>query len=160
MFKSALSWFISWFLLLYLYFCLFVVSNFCHQFSPTFKSCFSILDSKNILSYIKGILCPRPYKMMLISFSAHIFFTFFITCPTYWTLRHAALKVLVFLVSLSTYSVIYSENMLSTGQTLIMGLKCSRVSFLPSSYSEKMCWGRGYECTITANNCPMKQSVH
>ena len=71
----------------YLGFCcciyLFVVLNFCHQFSPTCKSCFSILDSKRILNYIKGILCLRPYKMMLISFSAHIFFTFFITCPTY-----------------------------------------------------------------------------
>ena len=64
------------------------------------------------------------------------------------------------MVSLSTYSVIYSENMPSIGQTLIMCLKCSRASFLPSSYSEKMCWGRGYECTITANNCTMKQSIH
>ena len=54
-------------------------------------------------------------------------------------LRHIALKVVVFLVSLSTYSIIYSENMLSFGQTLIMSLKCSRASFLPSSYSENMC---------------------
>ena len=29
------------------------------------------------------------------------------------------------------------------GQTLITYLKCSRASFLPSSYSEKMRWGRG-----------------
>ena len=50
--------------------------------------------------------------------------------------------MLVFFVSLSTYSVIYSENMPSIGQTLIMCLKCSRASFLPSSYSEKM-WCAG-----------------
>ena len=98
-------------------------------------------------------------KLMLISFYSHIFLLFY-HWPTYLTLGHVALKVLVFLVSLSTCSVIYSENMRSIGQTLIMCLKCSRASFLPSSYSEKMCLGRGYKCTITANNCAMKQSVH
>ena len=33
------------------------------------------------------------------------------------------------------------------GQILITCVKCSRASFLPSSYSEKMRWGRG--CTFT-----------
>ena len=64
----------------YLDFCsciyLFITLNFCHQFFPTCKSCFSILDSKRILTYIKGILCLRPYKIMLVPLSAHIFLRF------------------------------------------------------------------------------------
>ena len=56
--------------------CLFIALNFRHQFFPTCKSCFSILDSKRILIYIKGILCLRPYKIMVIPLSAHIFLRF------------------------------------------------------------------------------------
>ena len=55
---------------------LFIALNFCHQFFQTCKSCFSILDSKRILTRIKGILCLCPYKIMLIPLSAHIFLRF------------------------------------------------------------------------------------
>ena len=65
----------------YLGFCsciqLFIVLNFYCQLSPTCISCFSILDLKRILTYIKRVLCLRPYKLMLISFSAHVFLLFY-----------------------------------------------------------------------------------
>ena len=48
-------------------------------------------------------------------------------------------------MSPSTYSVICYEKICPLfGQILITCLKCSRASFLPSSYSEKMRWGRGW----------------
>ena len=57
--------------------------------------------------------------------------------------------MLTFSVTPSTYSVIYSEKICPLfGQILIPCLKCSRASFLPSSYSEKMRWGRGLVMTI------------
>ena len=50
-----------------------------------------------------------------------------------------------FLVTLSTYSVIYSEKYtVFWWQILITYFKCSWVSFSPSSYSEKLRWVRGW----------------
>ena len=50
----------------------------------------------------------------------------------------------MFSVSPYSYSVIYSEKICPLfWQILITGLKCSRVSFSPSSYNEKMRWRRG-----------------
>ena len=44
---------------------------------------------------------------------------------------------------------LFGENMLSIWKNCITCLKCSRASFSPSSYSDKMRWERG--CLIT---CP------
>ena len=73
------------------------------------------------------------------------FFVIFLLGSTYWMSLLRAVTVLTFLVTPSTYSVIYSEKyVIYLGKFWSHDWGVPGPLFLPSSYSEKMRWRRGW----------------
>ena len=95
----------------------------------------------------RDVIMSGVQTLVDIAFSSCFYFVF-ILGHRYQTSKLVAIKVL-FSVLPSTYSVIYSEKICPLcGKILITFLKCSRASFSPSSYSEKIRWGRGCEWIV------------
>ena len=85
----------------------------CHQLSLDCNSCFSIFDLQWMQAHTRRrqlyvFICGC--KFMFILLSAHNLYIMFILGPKYWMSRLVAVKVLIFSVSQSAYSIIYSEK--------------------------------------------------
>ena len=112
-------------------------------------SCFSIFDSKWMQSHHRGIqlslslICVfvHDYKLRLTLFSAHMFLFCFYPWPYTLNIQTCSCKS----IAVHIFCNLFWKICPLFGQILITCLKCSRASFLPSSYNEKMHWGQGWQ---------------
>ena len=92
--------------------------------------------------FIRGY--KRHFPLTLISLSADMFLYRFYPWPYILNVQASSCKTAdIFSIAVHVFHNLFWKIFILLGQILITCLKSSRTSFLLSSYSKKMRWGRG-----------------
>ena len=120
--------------------------KFCCQLFPAWKPCLSIFNSQWILFNSNQrdlITCLCPYRLTVYSYHFLLFLLYYPWPYILYAWLFSSNVANIFNIAHHVFCNLFWKICPLFGQILITSLKCSRVSFSPCSYSEKMRWEQG-----------------